>query len=247
MVVTRLSYTGDALQDRAIQVAWYDLPEAGRDEHFDWLHTQYLPALIRLPGYLWAAHYVCVDNQVPPGRVRHVTDPALGSGNAYVVIVAAEDAHVFVHHPAPAHERLHLRQGERAQIFTEEARLNGPAANKRESALMPAPCIQIGIFCAAHWRDDEEVLNWYVNNRMAAMRDTPGCMGVRKYVSVTGWAKHGVLYEFESLAMRNAHFMQHAQARPENKAWSDKLVPSLIHAPGSPNVAVRLWVGERGG
>ncbi len=134
-----------------------------------------------------------------------------------------------------------LRRGERTQIFTEEARVDGPSATRREGPWTPAPCIQIGSFSAAHYADDEGVLDWYAHNRMAAMRDLPGCLGVRKYVSVTGWAKHGVLYEFESLALRNEHFMRHANAKADNKAWSDKLVPSLIHAPGSPNVACRLW------
>jgi hypothetical protein len=64
---------------------------------------------------------------------------------------------------------------------------------------------------------------------------------VRKLVSVSGWAKHGVLYEFTSLDARNAHFPGHEKDHPDRKAWSDRLVTSLIHAPGSPNVATRLW------
>jgi hypothetical protein len=228
--------------DRAIRVAWYDVPEAGRGDYLTWLHGESLPALLTLPGCLWAAHYECVDNQVPPGRVRHVSHDIVPAGNAYVLIIGAEDAHVFVRQKISEAPALRaLRRGERVQIFTEEARLAGPSASRREGRWMPAPCIQIGSFCTANFADDEGVLDWYVHNRMAAMRDTPGCFGVRKYVSVTGWAKHGVLYEFESLALRNRHFMRHANASAQNKAWSDQLVPSLIHAPGSPNVACRLW------
>ncbi len=232
--------------DRAIRAVWYDLrddlPPAQQADYFAWLHETHLPALLKRPGYLWAAHYRCVDNQVPPGRVRHVTDASVPTGNAYVLIIGATDAHVFVHQAAAEVPALHdCRQGERAQLFTEEARVAGPSAATREGLYVPAPCIQIGSFCAARYQDEEGVLDWYVHNRMAAMRDTPGCLGVRKYVSVTGWAKHGVLYEFESLALRNEHFMRHANAKAENKAWSDQLVPSLIHAPGSPNVACRLW------
>jgi len=228
--------------DRAIRAAWYDLSPADRTGYLKWLHGEHLPALLERPGYWWAAHYLCVENQVPPGRVRHVTDVSVPTGNAYVLIIGATDAHVFVHHAVEEAQAMRAcRQGERVQLFTEEARVEGPSASARKSAYEPAPCIQIGSFCAAHYRDEEGVLDWYVHNRMAAMRDMPGCLGVRKYVSVTGWAKHGVLYGFESLALRNTHFMRHANARAENKAWSDKLVPSLIHAPGSPNVACRLW------
>jgi len=228
--------------DRAIRVTWYDLLDASRAEYFAWLHDEHLPAFLKTPGYLWAAHYACVANQVPPERVRHVNDKAVAAGNAFVLIAGAEDAHVFARQKiAEAPAMRALRSGERVQIFTEEARLDGPSAAQREGQWTPAPCIQLGSFNTASYTDDEGVLDWYVNNRMEAMRDLPGCLGVRKYVSVTGWAKHGVLYEFESLELRNEHFMRHANARSQNKAWSDILVPSLIHAPGSPNVACRLW------
>jgi len=38
---------------------------------------------------------------------------------------------------------------------------------------------------------------------MPALSKLPGCVGMRKMVSVTGWAKHGVIYEFASLDARN--------------------------------------------
>jgi len=50
-----------------------------------------------------------------------------------------------------------------------------------------------------------------------------------------------VLYEFDSLAARDEYFPFHENARPEMAAWTDTLVRKLIHAPGSPNVATRLW------
>ena len=227
--------------DRAVRVSWYDLPQAGAEAWLDWLHGTQLPRWAAAPGVAWVANYRSLPNGVPPGRVRHVEDGVVPAGNAYVLIAAAADAHVF------ARERVfRATEGapcasinERVQIFTEEARVFGPAG---EAAVKPpAACIQMGSFSAAHHRHEEEILDWYVHNRLAAMRTATGCLSVRKYVSVTGWAKHGVLYEFESLALRNAHFMQSANADPASKAWSDRLVPSLVHAPGSPNVAVRLW------
>jgi hypothetical protein len=133
-----------------------------------------------------------------------------------------------------------MRIGERVQVFTEEARLDGPDADRREGEWNPSRCIQLGSFNAASFQEEEGLLDWYAHNRMAAMTDMPGCLGVRKYVSVFGWAKHGVLYEFTSLEAREA-FPAHSNLKPESKAWSDKLVPSLVHAPGSPNVARRLW------
>ena len=240
--------------DRAIWVTWYDLASAGREDYLSWLHESYIPRVLRQPGVLWGAHYESVDHYLPPGRVRHVDDPAVATGNAFILLFGATDAHAFarpvpsrLNASLPADERkmLELRSRERVQIFTEEARVEGPEIHRREGEWTLSPCIQIGSFNAESFQAEEALLEWYAHNRMAAMTDLPGCVGVRKYVSVCGWAKHGVLYEFTSLEERNAHFPGHADSKPELKSWSDKLVPSLIHAPGSPNVARRVWPMSR--
>ncbi len=236
--------------DRAIWVTWYDLPAGSNQAYFEWLHGTYMPRLLGKPRILWAAHYQSVSHYLPPGRVRHVDAGSVAAGNAYILLFGAEDAHAFadpvpskLHAALPEAERrlLATRSGERVQIFTEEARLDGPEAARREGPWMPSPCIQIGSFNAASYQDEEDILDWYAHNRMAAMRHLTGCLGVRKYVSTTGWAKHGILYEFASREVRNERFPNHADADPKMKAWSDKIVPALIHAPGSPNVAVRIW------
>ena len=47
--------------------------------------------------------------------------------------------------------------------------------------------------------------------------------------------------EFVSLAERNKHFPEHEKANPEMDAWTDRLVRQLLHAPGSPCVAQRIF------
>src|SRR5262245_5534348 len=57
------SQAGSASQprDRGLWVTWYDLPEAGRSEYLAWVQASYIPALLKRPGYLWAAHYASID------------------------------------------------------------------------------------------------------------------------------------------------------------------------------------------
>jgi hypothetical protein len=73
------------------------------------------------------------------------------------------------------------------------------------------------------------------------MQKLPGVVRVRKMVGVTGWSRHAVLYEFTSLAERNTHFPGHEKPYPDLEKWSDKVVRALVHAPGSPHVAQRVW------
>ena len=239
--------------DRALWITWYDLPAVGRDAHLSWLHGTYMPRLLKKPGLLWAAHYASEKQVVQSGvqgRLRHTNDRAVPTGNEYILLCGAEDAHAFAH-PIPGmyhaqlpggdRKMLAMRIGERVNIFTEEARADGPEAKRRGATMAPGPCIQLGSFNAGAHQDEDELLDWYANGRFHSMRKLPGCLGVRKLVSVSGWAKHGVLYEFASLEARNKRFPTHERSNPDMEAWTDRLVRSLLHAPGSPNVARRLW------
>jgi hypothetical protein len=236
--------------DRALWITWYDLPGERRDAHLSWLHGTYIPRLLSRPGFLWAAHFACADVTSEARNLRHVDAAMVPDGNDYILLFGAESAHAFadpvpgkLHAGLPPADRkaLAARSGERSGIFVEEARVAGPEAAGRNGDAGLAPCIQLGSFNAGSWKNEEDLLDWYAHCRMAAMKTLPGCLGVRKLVSVSGWAKHGVLYEFTSLDARNAHFPGHEKNHPDRKAWSDRLVPTLIHAPGSPNVATRLW------
>jgi hypothetical protein len=240
--------------DRGLWVAWYDLEEGHRGSHLRWLHDTYLPQLLKRPGILWAAHYASVEKSARRGsnresRINRTNDAAVPTGSQYIFLAAAADPHVFgnptpgEYHaglPAESRRQLALRAGERANILAEAGRTDGPAAASLGEKLALAPCIQLGSFnCAPE--HEEEMLAWYTKWRLPAMAATPGCVRFRTLASVSGWAKHAVLYEFVSLEARNTHFMGHEDQHPEMKAWSDRMVPRLTHAPGSATVAVRTW------
>ena len=103
-----------------------------------------------------------------------------------------------------------------------------------------APCIQLGNFNYP-WQQEEELLAWFTQWRMPAIVKQPGCVRVRKLVSVAGWAKHGVIYEWTSVEARNNGYLTHEDGNPEMKAWSDRVVGRTEHAPGSATLATRLW------
>lgn len=244
--------------ERALWITWYGLPANGREAYLAWLHGKFIPKILKKPGVLWAAHYAAQPQPLPAGgapRLRHTDDPAVPTGNGTILIFGGKTAHAFAnlipHKLLPglaAEDRKMLasRVGERVNIVTEEDRAAGPSAKKREGTMALAPCIQLGSFNAGTATDDE-ILDWYANLRLPAMSKLAGCLGIRKYVSVAGWAKHIVLYEFESLAARDQYFPFHDKDDPAMAAWTDTLVRKLIHAPGSPNVATRLWPAIKGG
>jgi hypothetical protein len=242
------------MMDRAIWASWYDLPAARADDYLAWLHGSYLPALLKRDGYLWAAHYAAVEKKQRPNwpresTLRRVTDPAVPAGKSYVLIAGAVDANVFGEPdwrkldaalPDADRRMLALRQGEYVNVMVEAARVEGPAAQDYRDGMAPAPCIQFGNF-NIDWRDEPDVLAWYANWRMPAVRALPGVVRTRRLASVAGWAKHGVFNEFTSLAARNEYFLPHEDARPDITAYSDRMVQKLTHAPASSTLATRLW------
>jgi hypothetical protein len=242
------------MTDRAIFASWYDLPAAAVDDYLAWLHGSYLPALLKREGYLWAAHYRAVDKQQRPGTPREnalkrAADAAVPTGSRYVLLVGANDANVFgapdcrvqdAELPSRDRDRLALRQGEYRNFMVEAARIEGPAAKTYAGGMQPPSCIQFGNF-NCDWQDEPDVLAWYAGWRMPAMQKCPGVIRVRRLSSIAGWAKHGVFYEFESLAARNEFFLGHEDADPAIKAWSDRMVSKLTHAPASSTLALRLW------
>ena len=238
-------------QDRAYWISWYNLPEQNREAYFDWLHDKYMPMVVKRAGVLWGAHYASEANVVPlgggKGRVSHVRPDAVPTGDRYIVIFGAESAHAFAN---PAPQRFHaelpendqgmlaMRIGERTNIMLEEARVHGP--EKPDRGIAPTPCIQLGSFNSGSLEEEDEMLTWYARWRLPSMQNVPGCVRVRKLVSVSGWAKHACFYEFTSLEARNEHFVHYERSNPEMETWSKQVVKNTIHAPGSANVARRI-------
>ena len=229
-------------------VSWYDLAPATRARYLDWLHGSHIPRLLDIPGVLSAAHYEVDRSEKPLPHLRQTRDRSLPRGGSHIFILAARDAHVFAgltsfrYKPTASERRmLALRQGERVNIFTEEARAYGPDARRREGRYTLAPGIQLGNFNPGGYGDEDELLSWYAHLRLPSFQTLPGGICIRKMTSVSGWAKHGVLYEFTSLEARAEHFRAHEAKDRKQSAWTHDVVAKLVHAPGSPAVARRIW------
>ncbi len=241
--------------DLGTWITWYDLPQTGRDAYLSWLHGDYMPRVLARPGVLWGAHYASQDK---PRALRimkdvdlsHVADTSVPAGDRYILMFGATHAHTFAvpppdefHASLAANDRsmLALRIGERVNIMTEVARVDGPEASRHSGGLAPAACVQLGSFNCQTYQDEAELAAWYAQWRMLSTMTLPGCVRTRQLASVAGWAKHAILYEFVSLEARNEYFPKSEDNNPAMKAWTAKVIRKLVHAPGSSNLACRIW------
>lgn len=233
--------------DRGIWATWYDLRPEDKSEYLGWLHEEHLPAMLARPGYLWAAH---VENVVSPerearnqARLTRVDDPSVPTGFGYLLLYGAPHPHVFVD-PTPSELRAGLTPegqrllGRRAQarscIFVEADRVEGPEAGRRAPGLTPGPIVQLGSFNIDAPEHEAEMNAWYARSRLPLVRAQPGSVGARKLVSIAGWAKHAILYEFTSLRAAEANLVDPSD-------WTRRVIGTLVHAPHSPTLGVRIW------
>jgi hypothetical protein len=239
--------------DRAYWISWYDLPD---DAYLAWAHEVYIPKVMERPGILWGAHYASEpqSNYTPlggGGRISHKKNPeGVPTGDRFIMMFGAAEPHALVnpgpcafHAGLPESDRRMLahRSEERVNLMIEEARIAGPDARPSEGTSAPGPCVQLGSFNAGSCQDEEELATWYAQWRLPSLKNLPGCIGVRKLVSFAGWAKHACFYEFTSLEARHDHFVYYEKDRPDMVEWSTNVVRDTVHAPGSANVACRLW------
>jgi hypothetical protein len=239
--------------DTGIWATWYNLADDTRDAYLEWAHGTYLPFLKQLPGYAWVAQYRHEGGGPKMKRVEQTvvgrTDEDIGAGYQYVTLVGAPSAHTFFHPalseiqlPESFAERLALRQGVRTAIFTEEARVSGPAAAHASPGSTPGPYIQMGSFRMRSPELEFDLGRWYAQFRLPYMAQMPGCLRTRKLICVAGWAKHAVLYEFESAEMRLKHFEEpHESLSLDSTHWSAQITGNTVHTPGSPTIGPRLF------
>ena len=250
-------------EDRAYWISWFNLPESvsdvARHEFLTWAYEVYVPRVLARDGLLWGALYASqpTDSFTPlgggrgGGRISHKKNPkGVPVGDRYIMMFGAMDAYVLAD-PTPDefHENfnkadskmLALRTDERRNIMMEEARIEGPGIIENTPEMAPAPAIQLGSFNAGNWADEEEMAVWYARWRLPSLTGLPGVVRVRKLISVAGWAKHACFYEFTSLAAREEHFVHYEQPNKKMVKWSTDVVRDTVHAPGSANVASRMF------
>jgi hypothetical protein len=244
------------MMDRAFWISWYDLADSDRADVLTWTQKVYIPKVLERPGVLWAGHYASQRHFTPlgggGGRISHKQKAAadVPTGDRYILIFGATEPHAFVN-PSPRDFHAHLsehdqqmlgkRAAERRNIMLQEGRIDGPDSTKGPDGMLPASAIQLGSFNAASFRDEETLADWYARWRLPSLENLPGCVRVRKLVSVAGWAKHACFYEFTSLEAREQHFVHYEKSRPDIVKWSTDVVRDTIHAPGSANVAKLLY------
>lgn len=240
--------------DASISITWYDLTDGDRASYLEWLHHTHIPEVLSRPGVAWAAHYqIEMTHEVMQRLTAFVGRPddpaAIPAGSQYAFLVGAASPHVFL---MPGYDdrdatdpdtqlMFARRSAPKRVITTEQERVNGPEIVTRPPGSTPGPFIQLGHFRVRSVEEEFDLSAWYANYRLPSIAQMPGAIAARKMVTVAGWAKHVILYEFTSREMHERHFMGHESLAFTDGEWTNRVVTYTQHAPGSPSIAARIW------
>jgi hypothetical protein len=239
--------------DTAIKAEWYDLDDKDRDGFLAWLHGKHLPAEQAKPGHIWIGHYdraVQTGKSRPPGHPPRIEtdDPKVPKGSQYLLVTAAPSPDVFFDPNLPtemdAETRAQLakRKEYRHCIFIEETRVSGPDWYRHMPGSGAPPAIQLGNYSTATEQDDLDLGLWYRMMKLPQVTRARGCIGARKLVSLVGWAKHGILYEFMGMDDDEENFEPRFREAGFNDRWKGRHVLKIVvHAPKGPHAGRRIW------
>jgi hypothetical protein len=165
------------------------------------------------------------------------------SGFSHLLLFGAANAHVFVdpneaelaeQHDVETRRMLSRQAGARSAVFVEVERVEGPDGPGRRPGITPGPVIQFGSFNVNALENEAEMSTWYSRSRLPLVKPLAGTVGARKLVSIAGWAKHAILYEFASIDAAQKNLVDPSE-------WTRRVVDSLVHAPHSPTLGTRIW------
>lgn len=237
-----------------LRADWFDLADDTRADVWAWLHGEFLPALRNASGIAWVGHYDIVkqlDRPYIPGKPakRETDDPAVPPGWQNVILTAAASPEPFfgpgnrVDALAEIHaNRLSAWKNHRTAVFIEEQCVNGPEQRALPYGMGPPPAMQIGNYNTDSFQDDFELARWYRAERFPRVSVTRGMIRGRKLLSIAGWPKHGVLWEFNELEEGETSFEHRFIEADREENWQGRHVLDYVtHAPNSPNVGRRVW------
>lgn len=237
-----------------LRAEWFDINNKDKDKLCSWLHGIFFPDLHSKNGVNWVAHYDIVPHpetryiKGAPAK-KEVKDLSVPPGQENLVLTSANTPSVFFapNNALEAMEKkqqpyLSMRANYRSAVFIEEEMINGPELHKQPLGTGGAPAMQFGSYNVDSIQDDIELAKWYRGERFPRLPVTRGMIRGRKFLSISGWAKHGVLWEFAEMDEDEYSFEHRFMEADRGENWHGRHVLEYVtHAPGSPHAGRRVW------
>ena len=237
-----------------IRAEWFDLANNARTDTWTWMHEELFPALQAAPGVAWVGHYDIVKQHDKPyiegaPMKKTTTDTSVPTGWENVVLTAATSPEVFFgdNNAVDAlldanKDKLSTRLNYRSAVFIEEQVINSPEQRACPYGMGPPPAMQLGNYNCDSPEDEFELARWYRSERFARVSVSRGMIRGRKMISMVGWPKHGVLWEFTDLPEGEFTFEPRFIEADRGEEWHGRHVLEYVtHSFQGPHCGRRIW------
>ena len=237
-----------------LRAEWFDILSRDKEKLWSWFHEIFFPNLKSQNGVNWVAHYDIVPHPDRPYITdapfkKETKDPCIPPGRENLVLTSANTPSVFFgpnctlddidEHNQP---HLSMRINYRSAVFIEEEMINGPEQHKQPLGMGGAQAMQFGSYNVDNTQDEIELARWYRGERFPRLPVTHGMVRGRKFLSISGWAKHGVLWEFSEMNENEYSFEHRFIEADRGENWRGRHVLEYVtHSPGSPHAGRRVW------
>ena len=237
-----------------LRAEWFDIHRENKVRLWQWLHGFFLNSLQSQSGINWVAHYEIVPHPITQyiegaPQKKETKNTNIPAGWENLIVTSASSPSVFF---GPGNElnkmeeqnaiNLSMRENYRSAIFIEEEVINGPEQDKKPQGTGGPPAMQFGSYNVDSVADDIELAKWYRGERFPRLAVTRGLIRGRKLLSITGWAKHGVFWEFIDMDKKEYSFELRFVEADRGENWNGRHVLEYVtHAPGSPHAGKRVW------
>ncbi len=175
---------------QAVWIIRYDLASAWRAEYLDWFHDVHIPEKLARPGYTWAAHYELDQNAADV-----MSCLAMFGGVDSRVFYDPSPAQIKPHQTAETRDMMGCRQNGTYLIASEEWAAQ-PSAAEASGDAITAPAVAAMFYGApAQDLEEEAFCVALIQDHLPGAMRHPGCLGVRKFLSSRGPARHVVFQE----------------------------------------------------
>jgi len=237
-----------------LRAEWFDLADDSKADTWAWLHDTYLPALRAAQGVAWVGHYDIVEQPDRPyiegaPRKKTTDDPSVATGWQNVILTAAASPEVYFgpNNPIDALEeeyadKLAARLNYRNAVFIEEQVINSPEQRALPYGMGPPPAMQLGNYNCDTPEDEIELAKWYRTERFPRVSVTKGMIRGRKLLSMSGWPKHGVLWEVTDLPEGDFSVESRFVEADRGDEWHGRHVLEYVtHSFQGPHCGRRVW------
>jgi len=234
-----------------LYATWLSAPS---DEDTPEVAADFVAAIRKTPGVVQTAAYRLTVGgpamQKLAGVVKRIDDPDFVAAAPRAVVLAELDSlatgavvgdRFGTRKDAPGPDPVSASIAWQV-LFHELSYVSGPEESSDPSF---GPAIQLGALDVDSLDAEWELNQWYERIRLPAVANMPGQIRTRRYVSVAGPPRYGVLYEFLSLDARIKGFEEKEESSGLDRSHpTSKLMDYTVHAPGAPFIGERIEPGS---